>query len=208
MAGLNGSLALKLASLLAKMQKSKLQFNKLSSYRAGDSGFTLIELLMAMSIFALTSMAVIAIFLSMTAGHRRSLNVITLNNTAYIAMETIAKEIRTGKDFSCIVGSVSSCDEIGFTNYRGQNVSYKLTVNQIEKTCSGSGCAAGKITPSNINISYLKFNLKGTDVDGIPDNKQSKINIVLTAQTPAGTPVKYQRTLNLQTTISSRNIDS
>lgn len=199
--------------------KPKPKLNKLPSFRAlelssyfksfrakREDGLTLIELLMAMSLFALTSTVIVAVFLSMVSGHRRSLNAITLDNAAYIAIETIAKEIRTGGYFSC----TSNCEVLSFTNYRGQDVSYKRTINvngnyQVEKTCSGAGCASGMVTPSNINISYLKFDLEGI---GRPDNMQSKITIVLTAQTPAGIPAKYQRTLNLQTTISSRNLDS
>lgn len=196
----------------------KSQSFRVSCFMFHEKGFTLIELLMAMSIFALTTIVVVAVFLSMTAGHRRSLNAITLDNAAYIAMETIAKEIRTGRDYrfpgdsGCIIWNdiSSDCGSIVFTNYHGNTVLYKLNNGQIEK-CTGSSsvsCAGGALTPSNIVISNFRFNMDGINNRGIPDNKQSKISIILTAETPAGTPEKYQRTLNLQTTISSRNLDS
>lgn len=217
MIGCNKNHATRNMKHATKNTKSKIQSNRrrrlfhVSYSMFYEKGFTLIELLMAMSIFALTTTVIVAVFLSMTAGHRRSLNAITLDNAAYIAMETIAKEIRTGRVFECISGTPGNCDEIRFDNYHGDTVRYKQSGVQIEKICDidiSGVCATGMITPSNISISYLKFDLEGTNIDGVPDNKQSKINIVLTAQTPAGTPEKYQRTLNLQTTISSRNLDS
>lgn len=186
----------------------------------GQKGVTLIELLAAMSIFTMVVTVTISIFISMVSTQKRSLNAVNIDNTAYFILEMISKEIRTGSDFSfpsCAWSGInSSCQEIAFVNYKNQNVRYKLNGSQIQKICddAGNDCYVGSgtpawntISPSNVEISDLRFNMDGQNNNG-PDNKAPRVSIVLKAQTLAGTLELAKREIILQTVISSREPDS
>ena len=187
---------------------------KLQTLNSEQSGATLIELMAAITIFTATLMVVMTVLIAVISSQRRSVNAINIENASYFVMETISKEIRTGRDFSCnnpsSAGDIDNCNELQFTNYHDDIIGYRLNGNQIEKICVTDNlpygnCAAGVLTPENLNASYFKFDLYGIVQ---PDNKQPKITIVIKIETLASTPEPQKRDLKLQTTISSRQPDS
>ena len=195
-------------------------------------GIALLELLVAMSIFTITISIVVAVFIAMVSSERRSANAVDIDNTASSVLESIAKEMRTGKEFSFISGCGwsdinSYCNAITFVNYRGQIVIYNLNGAQyIEKECAvdtnangvidvaDNDCYTGgsptirTITPSTVKIADLRFNMDGQNPNATPDNKQSKITVTLRAETPSSVPLPAKREIILQTTVSSREPDS
>lgn len=174
-----------------------------------EAGLTLIELMAAITIFTATVAVTMGVFLNIVISQKRSQNTMNIENTAYFAMETIAKEIRTGENFSCASGLESDCYQLQFINYHGDEVSYELSGSQIQKNCTDSpptgDCATGAISASALEASYLRFVLEGVAEF---DNKQPRITIVLEMKTPASAPAGQARDIKLQTTISSRQSDS
>lgn len=196
---------------MKKVNNKKLftfHFSLLTSSASRQKGLTLIEMMAAIAIFSAMIAVITSVYISAITSQRRSAYTVNINNAAYFAMETMAKEIRTGTGFSCQSGIDSSCDEIRFTNYHNDIVRYKSANNQIEKVCesnSSGNCAAGAITSSSVNVSYLKFNLIGT---GSSDGAQARIILTAVFETPSGTPQFLKRDIKLQTTISPRNPDN
>lgn len=146
---ITSSVAQKLFSSLAEMQKLKTQFKKLQKR---EDGVTLLELLVSVSMFAAVVSIVVAIFISMAFAQKRSASAVDIDSATYFALESMAKEIRTGSDFvfptnsdvgltlDCSWGSInSSCSALKFINYRNQIVIYRLNDplahSPIEKMC-------------------------------------------------------------------------
>lgn len=186
---------------LANKIKRHFKMTRISCRRHDEEGVTLIELLAAISIFSAVALVATSVMIAMISSQRRAAGTVNVDNAMYFAMETAAKEIRTGSNFSCLSGTVSDCNEIQFTNYRGQTVTYRLNGSRMEKTCSFN-CPAGFITPSNIAVTYLRFNMSGNNEF---DANQARVTIVMTAET-TGNAAKKE--IKLQTTISSRSPDS
>lgn len=187
-------------------------FKKLYRYTAIpaeplEDGLTLIELMVAITIFTATVAVTMGVFLNIVTSQKRSQNTMNIENTAYFAIETIAKEIRTGKNFSCNPPG-NECGELQFTNYHNDKIGYRLNSNQIYRDCftnpSGT-CAQGAISTSALEAAYLGFVLGGVAEF---DNQQPKITVVLEMKTPVSAPAGQARDIKLQTTISSRQPDS
>src|SRR3989344_2588360 len=138
-----------------------------------NQGFTLMELLVAMTVF-LTVMGLSSGIFMQTLRSQRTITSISesMNNTT-LALEQIAREMRTGFNFEN-----ASEDRISFTDGYGDYVSYRLI-------SSGEGEAAFRaigrcssfedvgcdntddfdsITSSNVEIDGLKFSLSNDSV--------------------------------------------
>lgn len=209
----------------------KNYLKKMVSRISNEGGVTLLELLVAMSIFTVTITIVVSVFISMVSAGKRSANATDVDNSANSVLESIAKEMRTGKNFSfggCGWTDINSyCSTITFINYHDQIVVYRLAGPQyIEKECAvdtndngiidvaDNDCYTGgavnfrTVTPATVKITDLRFNMDGQNPGSVPDNKQSRITMMLRAETPSTVPLLAKREIILQTTVSSREPDS
>ncbi|MGB9609090.1 MAG: PulJ/GspJ family protein [Minisyncoccia bacterium] len=170
-----------------------------------NKGFTLIELLVAIASFIVIISIAIGGFSGALRSQRQAIALMNVNNNISIVLEQMAREIRTGSDFNvCINGNVinpCSSNTLSFTNAYGQNVTYRLNNNAIEKNIDNNGFR--RITASNVVVKYLNFYYSGTNPG---DNKQSRITISLGISSTDNSASGI--TVNLQTTISPRILDS
>lgn len=162
-------------------------------------GFTLVELLVAMVLFVVLSVIATGGFLSTLRTQRSIVSLIDANNNASLTLEQMAREMRTGFNFSLV-----SPKEIQFTNAYGNNVDYRLIVaadgtGSIQKSdSSANGGSFLKITSDTINVTNLKFSLIDLGV-GFPP----RITINLTIA-PINVSLSGVSTV-VQTTVSARN---
>ncbi len=141
-----------------------------------------------------------------------------------LAIEQMAREIRSGYHFcrgtpdlnnpkgspTChdALGNVvsgSSTVDLIFQNANNETVTYTLIKGLIERgiTDTLSGTVYSPITGSNVLIRYLNFNLLGNlAADGLAPR------ITITLGVSAKEAVASQSTVNLETTISARQLDS
>ena len=82
-------------------------------------GFTIIELLIAMGLFAILISVVSGIFVRSLRAQRVTVALIAANNNASLAIEQMAREIRTGQSFSAVI------DQLRFINAKGETVTYR-----------------------------------------------------------------------------------
>ncbi len=172
-------------------------------------GFTLVELLVAMGVFLVAVTLAIGAFVQALKAQRFVTYMMSVNSNASIALESMAREIRAGYNFSVDdLNSGSTCsvkdnqyDILNFTNADGQAVGYELANGSFAR-CAGNDCAAGQYTPltaSNILVDRLCFWLNNTKND---KSSPWRVTVFLTVdaknQDFASTP------LNLQTTVSAR----
>lgn len=198
-------------------------------------GFTLIELLVAIGVFSILVAIGIGGFARALHTQREVAALIASQSNVSLALEQVAREIRTGYLFcdspgnsvtspmgpnsvcqwnpsngsGCIEsGPVSAptwtCNDIlDFYNADGQEVDYALENGMLERSQGGPG-AYSAITGGDVTVQYLKFTIWG-NTEG--DNWPPRITISLGVAPNSTDPAVASDTINLQTTVSAREID-
>ncbi|MBI4919735.1 type II secretion system protein [Candidatus Azambacteria bacterium] len=160
-----------------------------------QSGFTLIELIVAVGIFGLIVSMVFGVFVFAAVSQRRIIALRNVEDNLRFAVESMSKEMRTGKNFDAAAGSIS------FTNAKSQAVIYRLNNGIIEKSSDG-GASYSAITGSETIIDYLNFYLMG---QAAGDGLQPRITITAGATSQVG---NQSANLKIQTTVSERFLQS
>jgi prepilin-type N-terminal cleavage/methylation domain-containing protein len=159
------------------------------------SGFTLIELLIAVSLFAIAVAISAGGFVRALRTQRQLIALISANSSASLAIEQMARAIRTGLDFNCLSGPLGVCEQLTFTSVAGDTITYMEEDGSLKiQTNDGK---AQPLTPSDAEISNLQFILM-SDVNHPP-------RVTITMGVTAKSYGLEGSITNLQTTVSSRN---
>jgi len=163
-------------------------------------GFTIIELLVAMGLFVILVGIASGGFIKVLRTQRLIVELMAANDNVSSALEQMAREIRTGYNFSKI-----SETELQFVNADNVVVFYRLNNGVIERGVEDEfgRRTDKKITSDKVKISNFKINLLGNnDGDGYPPR--------ITISLSVGINNKYFEnvSVNIQTTISSRILDT
>src|SRR3989338_301034 len=117
--------------------------------------FTLIELIVALGLFSIIMVITTGSFVRFLKTERQALSFVSVNNNLGAAIEQMAKEIRTGKNFSTDGASCPSSGTLSFVNTKGTNVVYYLENTTVKR---GPDCSSGQgITGSKVSVGYLNF---------------------------------------------------
>lgn len=161
--------------------------NKLKSER----GLTLIELIVAIGIFGLVVTMAVNIFVIALASQRRIIALRNVEDNIRFTIEAMAREIKTGKNFSGGGNSVS------FTNAKGEAIVYRLNNNAVEKSSDG-GVNYSAVTGAEATVNYLNFYLMG---QAAGDDLEPRVTIIIGVTSIVG---NQTANLKVQTTISER----
>ncbi len=156
-----------------------------------ESGLTLIELIVAMGIFGLVVSMIFGVFVLAIVSQRRIIALRNVEDSIRFTIESMAKEVRTGKNFSGGVNSLS------FSNAKNESVIYRLNGGIVEKSSNG-GASYSAVTGSETVIDYLNFYLNG---QAAGDSLQPRITITVGATSQVG---NQNANLKVQTTVSAR----
>ncbi len=169
-------------------------------------GFTLIEMLVALALFVTTVSIAVTGFVSALRTQRQVASLIAANNNLSLTLEQMAREIRTGYSFCRSVFPCALPDELNFVNAASQPVTYRLAGNAIVREVAnsfGGPVTTETITSDNVSVRYLAFTLRGNlSGDGWPPR------ITIAVGVSSNDPVFKDAIINLQTTISARQIDT
>jgi prepilin-type N-terminal cleavage/methylation domain-containing protein len=202
-------------------------------------GFTLVETLVAIAIFAIVVLIGVGGFANALHTQGEVSSLIAAQSNASIALEQMAREIRTGYLFcdtspntggtiqlnsACsLVGigqNQTGCSQTGsdiltckniidFYDAQGYEVDYALapgggvtSAGALERNQAGNGYEP--ITSDNVTLKYLTFTIFGT-TEG--DNWPPRITISMGVVASSTDPAVANDVINLQTTVSARNID-
>ncbi|HDO23638.1 MAG TPA: prepilin-type N-terminal cleavage/methylation domain-containing protein [bacterium] len=169
------------------------------NFRQSRAGFTLVEMMVAVGIFAVVMVVALSSFLNISDVQKKIRSFQIVNDNLSYAMETIVKEIRTGASYCA-----SSCTQssFSFVNAQGFSVVYRLNNNAIEKSNDG-GVNFLLLTSPEIKITDLKFFVRG---QSLGDGLQPIVTIIISGS--SGSKEKNKTRLNVQATVSQRELDS
>jgi prepilin-type N-terminal cleavage/methylation domain-containing protein len=162
-------------------------------------GFSLIEIIVAIGVFSVVSTIAVGALLSLSSAQKKAFNIQTNQDNIRYALETMAREIRTGASYQ----GVADHSRIQFKNSRGQVVVYTLNgTNTIIKSVD-AGVNFYPVTAPEVQVSNLYFYITG---ESTSDNYQPRVTITMRADTPGVGVLNSQ--LELQTTISQFLLDA
>ena len=160
-----------------------------------EYGLTLIEVVVAIGIFGLVVSIGFGVFNIAIMSQRRVIALKNVEDNIRFTIESMAREIRTGRNFSDGAGSFS------FTNAKGEAVIYRLSVGSIEKSSDG-GASYLAMTGSDTIVNYLNFYLAGQTAN---DGLQPRITVTMGATSQIGNQMSSSK---IQTTVSARLLQS
>lgn len=145
-------------------------------------GYTLIELIVAMGLFSFVMLLSSGAYLLMIGLNRQAQGIATGIDNLSFAVETMARDIRTGSNYNC--GGLGDCpngaNSFSFRNAGGVDVSYSLDSSVIQKT---AGSAVSTLTDPTVNVSSLVFYAAGTAKG---DAEQSHVTIIVSGTVSYG----------------------
>jgi prepilin-type N-terminal cleavage/methylation domain-containing protein len=164
-------------------------------------GFTIIELLVTISVFSIIIVGFLELFSSAFKEQGRNLNKAYLLNNASYVTEYMGRALRMAKkDINGVCISpksnyeLLSPDHIKFLNYKGECEEFFLENNVLKVKRIGY---VHELTPFDIQVGKLSFVVSGETQN---DELQPKVTFALVLKNKS-------EQLNLQTTISQRDLD-
>ncbi len=165
-------------------------------------GFTLVELIVAVGLFlAIVSIAVGG-FIQSLGAQRQIAGLIAAENGISLALEQMAREIRTGYNFCHDANGNPLCsgsNEFIFTNAAGETIAYRLSDVSIERGVAGT---FQQITGGNVVVKDMSFLLRGNQSgDGWPPRITVSLGVSSKERGASAT------VLRIETTVSARTLD-
>jgi len=166
---------------------------------SNSKGFTIIELIVAMGLFLVAISIATGGFIRSLRTQKDLTELLSINDNAGLALEQMAREMRTGYNFSKVSES-----EIQFVNSGNVVVYYRLNNGTLERgeTDQFLQITYRKITADSVRITNFKITLMGNlPGDGFPPRITVSISV-----SGKGRDTQNVST-DIQTTISSRTLD-
>jgi len=187
--------------------------NRIMNYELrikNNKGFTLVELVMAMSIFVILISIAAGGFINILRNQRLVIALMIVNDNMSLSMEQMAREIRTGYNFSKVSDS-----ELQFVNSHNQVVLYRLNNGAIERVMESATLEKipQKITADNVKIASFNIEVCGNNIspDLLLDScgggggvNPPRITLSFSITSAEPDIEKLKIFTNIQTTISSR----
>lgn len=178
-----------------------------------DFGFTLMEMIVAVGIFSVVITIALAGFANILDIQKRADAIRTAYDSIDFVMEVMSREIRTGTEY-CISSYQLSCSSSFFhftpasdsdltTAYQFNAIDKRIEIAVVNDSIQIQSDDWKAFTPPGVEIKNLEFNVTGSDPN---DGIQPMVTIIIQAEATVKQGDKVQ--LNLQTTVTQREIDS
>jgi len=177
-------------------------------------GFTLVELIVAISIFILIMTVSMGSIISVFNANRKSRTLKASLTNLNIALESMSKEMRFGKNYHCATAGApgtltqtQNCSSGGtllsFLSSNNVQTTYRFNNQAIEKQV-GIGGTWIVLTSPEVTIDDSAFYTVGAGTSGIDALRQPKI--LMRIKGHAGSD-KNRTNYTLQTLVSQRSLD-
>ena len=196
---------------------SPLELRSTGQARGHQSGVTLLEMLVAVSLFSVVVLAATGIFKMVTEGQRNAIAAQNIQENMRYAFEAMSKEIRMAQksEHNCesVVGDLAvykvynvtaniQGDILYFKNKNGDCVAYYLEDDAgISRLKVYRGTSANFITPNEIKVSNLKFNVIDDDIGAFHTVQPL---VLMTMEVEAIGKAMHKQSMRIQTAVSSR----
>jgi prepilin-type N-terminal cleavage/methylation domain-containing protein len=165
--------------------------------RTRRAGFTLIELLVAMTLFMVVISVAVGGFVRALRIQRQLSAFVAANGNVSLAIEQIAREIRTGRDFNS-----PQRDTLTFTNASGEKVTYAYDAD-LDTLVRQAGVGNPEpIVSQTIVLKSVVFEVQGNAVPA--DRYPTRVTIGLVV-VPKANGIETSE-VRLQTTVSARSL--
>lgn len=165
-----------------------------------NNGFTLIELIVSFSVFVVLITLTTGTFIQALKTQRVVSGLSASLNDVSFVTEQMAREIRTGTNFG---NADSEQKSLRFINANKEQIIYRFKeVGKRIERCrlpAGAPEECNDLTSPEVKINRLNFILQGNR----PGEGAPRITIITSVTDPEGIGIN----VNLQTTVSARNID-
>ena len=164
-------------------------------------GFTLIELLVSLALFAVVMTISVGTLLAIVDANRKAQSLRVAIDNVHLAMESMARNIRTGYNYSCGGGDCINQSSFSFVDDNDKPVSYGFVSGRIVRNYNNTGSI--DLTAPEITIETLRFYVTGTNPN---DTTQPTVTIVVKGRAGdanQGTDTHF----NLETTVTQRILD-
>ena len=181
-----------------------------------ERGFTLIELMTSLSIFLIVVTVSLGSIIGIFDANRKSRSLKTVMGNLNLAVETMSKEVRFGRNYHCEVNALSSppftspqnCSTggqlVSFLSNDDLQIVYRLNHGTIEVSSNG-GSSYTPLTAPEITIESLTFYVLGA---GVAPSNTLQPKVIMNIRGEAGVNDKTKSIFTLQTTISQRYLDN
>jgi prepilin-type N-terminal cleavage/methylation domain-containing protein len=175
-------------------------------------GFTLMEMIVALGVFSVAITIALAGFVNILDMQKRADAIRITYDSIDFVMEIMSRDIRTGIEY-CMSSFQLLCSPTFFhftpasdtsktVSYQFDSINKKINIAIVDKLQSIQASDWKSFTPSGVVINKLGF--KGSGYG--PDSEQPMVTVIIQAEVAVKQGAKVQ--LNLQTTVTQREIDS
>jgi len=178
-------------------------------------GFTLVEVIVSIGLFSILVAISAGGFTHALRTQRQIAALIAAQSNAGLALEQVAREVRTGYLFCHDLTGRPTCtpagagpniySDLNFYNSASANVCYTLANGALQRNdnCSGGGTPQS-VTGANVVVKYLTFTVFGNQEN---DQWNPRITISMGVAPSSNDPAIMNDVLDIQTTVSARIID-
>ncbi|OHA19498.1 MAG: hypothetical protein A3C08_02030 [Candidatus Taylorbacteria bacterium RIFCSPHIGHO2_02_FULL_47_18] len=171
-----------------------------------NGGFTLIEMIMSVAVFTVVALIAAGALLAIADANRKAQAFKSVVNNLNFALESVARNLRTGSGYSSSDFSRGDCslgytDGISFISQDGERIEYYINETQIiRKVANGNPIG---VTAPEVQVDRFCFFIAGT---GANDDEQPRA-LMLVGGFMQEKP-KLKSRFDIQTFITQRLLDS
>jgi len=199
--------------------------------KQNTSGYSLIEIMVSLAVFAILLLSILSIAQSVSNGQKAAIQAQNTQESLRFAFEVISKEMRSAKqsDEECNPDGVVSDNNEVFNVYNGITIgsnSDVLYFKNKNNECTyyyleGSRLKIARdddiimdssidndffISPNDVNITNLKFNIIDNEIYNVGEYSQDPIQPLVTIIIELeGAGAKFKQKFTMQTSVSSRH---
>ena len=194
--------------------------------KQNTSGYSLIEIMVSLAVFAILLLSILSIAQSVSNGQKAAIQAQNTQESLRFAFEVISKEMRSAKqsDDECnpdgvvsdnnevfnIGNFIGDSDVLYFKNKNNECTYYYLEGFRL-KIARDDDISDGInddffISPNDVNITNLKFNIIDNEIYNVGEYPQDPIQPLVTIIIELeGAGAKFKQKFTMQTSVSSRH---
>jgi len=168
-----------------------------------SKGFSLVEILVSVAVFSVVVIAGTAAILAVIDANQKSQSLNSVMTNLNVALESMAREIRVGKNYACVTGHgiESDCTMISFTPDIGVGpIYYEFVSTGIQKRVGSDTATPLRMTATEVNLTDVHFKIRKS-TDGTFQDK-----VFLTISGYAQAKIQTKTNFYIQTLMSKRDI--